>query len=631
MKKSLSFFLLTFILFLGFLNPVSALTSNNEAEITLMDVNIDVREDGTFKITETLNVNFNVASRGIFVYLPQINRMDFGNGVEEFIWPITDIEILVDEPVRITDEGNAILLRFGDERIFFTGQRTYQYSYIVHSSAWLEDDRNIFYYNIIGRYWDFPILRSTFTLNFHKDFDMKPIFYATSQNLPVNYTVSSRTISGSFDQELYREALTIELGLPDHFFQFPSHTGLYALMGLGLLGLVIVVFLFSKYGKDKPLVETVEFSPPDGLSSAEVAYIYKGMLESKDITSLIIYWASESYLEIEELDKDNILLRRLKDYEGENLGQNVLFEQLFNNRDEVTTHELKDHFAASIATATSNIPYRFTKNKDQRVFNRKATAIKVLTAIFMPFIPILVMGIVMHTALINSSLYFGYLIAPLILTVVLMLVSLLVGSASRRQGKFRIAFYVLLLVLGAVYIFVNLAMTYLATQHRLGLQDVALAVVFITSLFYVIAIPFIDNMMQRTDKGQRWYGQILGLRRFIQEAEKERLELFVEETPYIFYDILPFAYVLGVSDLWSKKFEGIAIPPATWYHSSNPNNMLSSYLIWSSLNRNLNTVNRAMISSPASKGNYGGGRFGGGSGGGGFSGGGFGGSGGGRW
>ena len=125
-------------------------------------------------------------------------------------------------------------------------------------------------------------------------------------------------------------------------------------------------------------------------------------------------------------------------------------------------------------------------------------------------------------------------------------------------------------------------------------------------------------------------GQILGLRRFIEVAERDRLIALVEETPEIFYNILPYAYVLDVTDVWSKKFESIAIQQPDWYVSSNPN--FSTYLLWSSLNRSMSTINTAMVSVPAPTGSSGGGgSFGGGGGGGGFSGGGFGGGGGGGW
>ncbi len=157
---------------------------------------------------------------------------------------------------------------------------------------------------------------------------------------------------------------------------------------------------------------------------------------------------------------------------------------------------------------------------------------------------------------------------------------------------------------------------------------------FVMIALYLVAVFSAANTGKRTEQGTIWIGQILGLRNFIEVAEHDRLVALAEETPEIFYDILPYAYVLGVTDVWSKKFESIAIPQPEWYVGTNPN--FSSYLLWSSLNRSMSTLSSSMVSVPAPKGSTGGGgTFGGGGGGGfsggGFSGGGFGGGGGGGW
>ena len=81
----------------------------------------------------------------------------------------------------------------------------------------------------------------------------------------------------------------------------------------------------------------------------------------------------------------------------------------------------------------------------------------------------------------------------------------------------------------------------------------------------VIILFFAAFLRKRTPQCREWMSELLGLRQFIEVAEKERLEALVNENPSYFYDVLPFAYVMGVSDTWSKKFESIAVPPPTFY------------------------------------------------------------------
>ena len=83
----------------------------------------------------------------------------------------------------------------------------------------------------------------------------------------------------------------------------------------------------------------------------------------------------------------------------------------------------------------------------------------------------------------------------------------------------------------------------------------------------------------------------------------------------IFYrnsNILPFTYILGVSDKWIKKFEVIATQSPSWYDSTTPFTVTTFGLFMNSAMTNL-TYSAA---SPGS-GTTGGGSCGGGSGGGG--------------
>lgn len=108
-------------------------------------------------------------------------------------------------------------------------------------------------------------------------------------------------------------------------------------------------------------------------------------------------------------------------------------------------------------------------------------------------------------------------------------------------------------------------------------------------------------------------GKIRGFRTFLETAEKPKLEALVLEDPTYFYNILPFTYVLGVSDKWIKKFEVIALSAPDWYDGNSTFNMIS---FGSFMDTTMKTATTSMSSSPSSGGS-GGGSSGGGSGGGG--------------
>ena len=94
----------------------------------------------------------------------------------------------------------------------------------------------------------------------------------------------------------------------------------------------------------------------------------------------------------------------------------------------------------------------------------------------------------------------------------------------------------------------------------------------------------------------------------------KRFALIIPNRVY-FYGILPYAYVLGVSDVWIKKFESIVVPQASWYESST-----GDIFTMHTCTHILSSASKASVpkSSGSSGGGFSGGGFsGGGSGGGG--------------
>jgi uncharacterized membrane protein len=105
--------------------------------------------------------------------------------------------------------------------------------------------------------------------------------------------------------------------------------------------------------------------------------------------------------------------------------------------------------------------------------------------------------------------------------------------------------------------------------------------------------------------------------------------MMAEKDPNMFYHILPYAYVLGVSDKWIKKFESVAIAPPEWYAGFE--GPFDTMMFMNTFNTTMSTMTSHMGASSMSYGNSSGGGGGSGFSGGGSSGGGGGGGGGGSW
>ena len=138
---------------------------------------------------------------------------------------------------------------------------------------------------------------------------------------------------------------------------------------------------------------------------------------------------------------------------------------------------------------------------------------------------------------------------------------------------------------------------------------------------YIIGLGCILGMIiclkylpKRTPYGNEILGKIQGFKNYLETAEKDKLEAMVMKDPTYFYNILPYTYVLGVSDIWIKKFETISMQAPSWYDSPTTFDIVTFN---SFINSTITSAQSAMSSSPSSGGSSSGGFSGGGSGGGG--------------
>ncbi|MGH3621477.1 MAG: DUF2207 domain-containing protein [Sciscionella sp.] len=138
------------------------------------------------------------------------------------------------------------------------------------------------------------------------------------------------------------------------------------------------------------------------------------------------------------------------------------------------------------------------------------------------------------------------------------------------------------------------------------------------------------RMPSRTAVGTAILTQVLNFRRYLEVAEAE--EIAAEERRTVFNRYLPYAQVLGMATVWTKKFEALgAAEPNGWYTGAD-GLLLQGVLFSSMFNSFAYAADATLPSMPASSSDTSGWSGGGGGfGGGGFGGGGMGGGGGGSW
>ena len=610
--------------------------------IKAYDIHVVVNENNVFNITETITADFKSPKHGIFRKIPFRNTVKRLDGTEtENMVRITNL--YVNEPYETEKEDEMLMIRIGDADRTVTGEKKYVISYDYNLGRDPLKDCDELYFNLIGTDWETVIGGITFTIEMPKAFDESKLgfaygYYGSKDSSKLKFGVSGNTISGSLDKVMEPGmAFTVRCELPEGYFTGATlmDTMDYVCFGVPILLLAVCFFIWLKYGKDDMVVETVEFYPPDGMNSLEAGLYYKGTADQVDVTSLLIYLANAGYLSIEEYEikktigkKNSFRIWKEREYDGNNQYEKKFFDGLFkygrteNGKKVVTADDLTDSF---YTTTNSIITMANDKKNTDKLFENSGwwQGLVMLICIAVSWLLIGVPPLYNNMGMGGI----GVMIVPLIALCIIM-VLLFKGRGKGRArggsvGKKFVGNLLLILTLIGVSLAIFFIFVFPAARH----EPIMMAGFIIGSACVLGMVFFLIFLPKRSDYGNQILGRLLGFRNFLETAEKEQLEQMVFQDPAYFYRILPYTYVLGVSDKWIKKFESINIEAPTWYYAPYPYGYFDPHVFANSVQRTMDTATRSMTSSPSESSGGGSGGFSGG----GFSGGGSGGGGGGAW
>lgn len=633
------------------------------------NIDIIVNENNTFDITERITAYFNVPKHGIFRTIPLINTITRLDGTtSQNRAQITNV--YVNNEYTTSREFGNYKIQIGSANRTLTGEETYVIKYTYNIGKDPIETYDELYFNIIGSEWDTVLGNVSFTVTMPKDFDSSKLGFSSgivgsTNNSNIRYNVSGNKITGNYNGILEAgEALTVRCELPEGYF---VNAGLstdvmdYCMFSLPIIFLLISILIWYKFGRDDQVIETVEFYPPEGVNSLDVGFLYNGEAKSKDVISLLIYLANKGYIEITSLnsskvnvgqnsdnnanqkmielqekmsevirkssnskekryytemlnickeEKNEFLIKKLKNYDGKNIHENWFMKELFKfNATAVTDKMLYNRFYVATNKILRNVNNKENKNRIfvKNSFQKTLIILMIIATYFSITIP----PMLNYSQIEALFLEFGFLgfVLFFILSV----------------KKSNIFTKVIVWAFCLMFIAFLTKMVFLPAL----LQDKTYLVWYGIGIICVIGmIICVKYLPKRTKYGTEILGKLKGFKNFLMTAEKEKLESLVMEYPNYFYDILPYTYVLGVSDKWIKKFETISLQAPNWYDSSTSFDVTS---FGTFITSTMSVAQDAMSSSPFGSSDGTNGSSGGDSSGGGSSGGGSGGGGGGSW
>ena len=581
------------------------------------NVEITTDQDHTFHVSEEIRVDFSAPRHGIYRDIPLGGRYYGVQNVRVYGYDYTSYE-----------EGNALVIQIGSADYTVTGVQDYRISYDIVGYRDDDETKDMLSLDLLPTGWATPIQSSRITMTLPSPVEGLKFYsgaYGEAESADANFTIrqDGATITAASRGILPQgEGLTVKADLPEGYWVDPYSRDddlpwMYGALGaLGMLMLLLWLFV----GRDDPIIPTVEFYPPDDMDPLETAYVGNDRVAVKDLSALFMYFANKGYVRIEQTDRKRFRIVRLKDPDlAEQKHAREVFHALFSEGNTVDMRHLPGDLGELAPKITAEVKQSFQGKK--RSFSAASLAGRAAGLFCCLLIPFLAAAFTVFLTYGDFSMITAGLAGTIVIFA--SMVSLVAKTDAWRSNKKPVRVFIgfLLLMAGILMEAMAIARSYpiMALIFMLSVLAAAIATIFV-----------------RRRMNNELFGKVLGFRDFIKTAEYDRLKMLSDEDPEYYFNILPYAYIFGMSTKWAEKFADFHIDPPRWYASSTGtfDPMFGHHMfvytgngLNSAVASHYKAVGESMLSSDSLSSGGGGGGFGGG----GFSGGGFGGGGGGAW
>lgn len=573
--------------------------------ITSFDSKIKIHKDGQIEVTETITIaNFsdessnNTIKRGITRDFPTryTTKTGFFSTVPFKLQSITRNG--EKENFRIEKLSNGYRVFCGRSDYFLEdGIHKYVLQYTTAKQVKFHDSTDEFYWNVTGNGWIFSIDKASCEILFPDGSTLTDMQCYTGLQGDPSQNCKSGSASGNFARfqtnkrlESY-QGLTVSVSIkkgilvpPNLLDQILNFTLDNKLL-VGLLLFVILLFLslyrhWQKVGKDpKQGVVIPEFTPPAGLSPADVGYIYHQEYNDKLLSAALIDLAIQKKLQI-QVEREGVLIKsNVYKFFAPEANQNNDIPRDYSMYSKYG-FDASEMFGITIERGKYNPEFKkisssFKSHIDSKILSENKG---------------------------NKSK--GYL--------------------SLNQGYIGLGLFLLILAIIGCFVYITIV------------KPPTLHIIYIVSLLaigMIIQIIFMRIIKAYSLEGRMMADKILGFKMYMETTEKNQLNLLnpPEENIQLFEKYLPYAIALGIENAWSDRFkkiveESIANGYRPSYLSMSQHNSFSegSQSFASVFGSGLSNTVSSASTPPSSSSSSGGG-------GGGFSGGGGGGGGGGGW
>ena len=489
-----------------------------------------VTSSGTCQITMTVNIRLDAPDSSlVFPLGPDVSGVSLNGGA-----------------AGLTRENgiNCVKLNHLKDQ---TGVFPITIQYTLNSIVTTDEETGIQTVSIPILYgFEYPVEKLSFSVAMSDVFDAAPTFLSGyhEQDIErsITYSISGATITGTVDTPLKdRETLFLSLQAPEGMFPKAQTAGgsvVFDAWAMGIFAFLALFYWFATMSR-LPSWPVYRSTAPDGLCAGMVgSYLTR---KPADLTLMVIHWAQLGYLIMHLDDNGRVILHKKMNMGNERSAfERRCFKSLFGKKqmmDATGYRYARLHESTARASRRSSAGYR--KGSGNPLL------LRILATVVGAFAGIAIGDLVSTSP------------AWRIIWMILMGSLSTAASWQIQKGMFCLRqpdkadlFYASVFavaVLGSGIVIKN-----------------AFVYALVSILWSALAGIMAAWGGQRSENGIRIYSDLTGLRRYMKNVTKTELLRILRSNPDYYYELIPFAYAMGVGKKFSKQFGSLRIPACTW-------------------------------------------------------------------
>ena len=385
----------------------------------------------------------------------------------------------------------------------------------------------------------------SFQVTMPSRFDTVPTFYSGYHGQDIerqmSASISGSTIRGSVIQELKdSETLFLKLTAPEGMFPAGQTFGgslHFDALAMGILAGLALLYWILRMGT-LPRLSLRRATPTEGLCAGQVpTYLTR---RPGDLAVMVLQWAQLGYLIIHLDDNGRVFLHKKMNMGNErSVFEQRCFRDLFGRKMMMDASGYRFQRAADKAASLSRRQAGGYRNPMSSV-----TLFRTLSSLVGLFAGIAVGDSIAtdHTWRIILMAGCGVLSAALCW--------IIIGGMdclhTRGKSGLKLSLFAALVLVVA----------------SLGCKAIAYGAA--AAVWSLLAGLLAAYGGKRTENGIRIYREILGLRRHMRKAGKTELRRILSTNRNYYFELAPYALILGVDKTFAEKFGDARLPACTW-------------------------------------------------------------------